>query len=231
MKILHCFADEGVESELLAEHGSVVRVGIDPTNKNQSQPIKANAKQLPFSDGVTFDLGVFHPPCGFVSPMSATKNGSQDDWENMIPLARDLGKRFCDHYIIENKYEAREYMQNPVTLSGGMFGQPYEVKRIFETSYDVEQPPQHRTFGEADGQGFFSSEHSTEWWATVKGYSPKYRKDHLAKNTIPRVYLRHILAGYYKAIDTEDRPDYSNYDKEMDAKRAQEQNKQLTEWQ
>jgi len=231
MKILHAYADAGVESELLSDYGTVIRLGLEPTDKNQSHPIRCDATQAPIKDSVTFNLGVGHPPCGFRSPMSDTKGGSRDDWENLIPDARDLLQSHCEHYVVENKYEARDKLQSPVVLDGGMFGQPYEVKRAFETSFPVEQPPQQRTFGDTDGQGFFSSEHSTEWWAAVKGYTPKYQKGHLAKNTIPRVYLRYLLAAYFKAVDDKDRPDYSEYDKEMDAERAKQANQQLTEYQ
>lgn len=229
MKILHCFADEGVESEVLSAYGEVIRVGLAPSDTNSSRPIQADANKLPFRAN-TFDLGIFHPPCGFVSPMSDTKNGSREDWPNLIPIARTQAKRVCDHYIIENKKEARDELVDPVVLDGGMFGLPVDYKRAFETSFPVNQPPNYRTFGDTDGQPFFYTEHSKLWWASAKGYSTKYSKDHLAKNCVPRAYIQYLLQQYAEAVDSKDRPDYSDYDKDMDAKRAKESNQELSNW-
>jgi len=113
MRTLHGYADTGVESELLCEHGEVIRVGLDPKDSNDSKPVEADMRNPPFPDG-SFDLALFHPPCGFVSPLSDTKGGSKDDWDNLIPDARREAQRLADHYIIENKAEAAEYMNDPV---------------------------------------------------------------------------------------------------------------------
>ncbi len=230
MRILHAFADDGVESEALSDYGEVVQVGLDPTDKNASTPIKADATDLPFAEN-SFDLGLFHPPCGFVSPLSDTKGGSREDWPNLIPDARREAKRVCDHYIIENKKEARSEMRDPIVLDGGMFGLPIDYKRAFETSFTVEQPPQQRTFGETETSPFFSSERSKLWWATAKGYTTAYQKGHLAKNCVPRPYLQYLMQAYAQAIDKGQRADYSEYDKEMDTRRAKKANTTLGKFQ
>lgn len=229
MKILHCYADDGVESEVLSAYGEVIRVGLNPKDTNQSEPIKADAKELPFRED-TFDLGLFHPPCGYVSPLSDTKGGSRDDWPNLIPVAREQAQRVCEHYVIENKKQATKDMVDPVVLDGGMFGLPMDYARAFETSFPVDQPPRNRTFGDAEYQPFFSSEHSKEAWAAAKGYPPNYQKGHLAKNCVPRSYLQYLMRHYFEAVDNDVRPDYSDYDTEMDAKRSKEANAELEEW-
>jgi len=229
VQILHACADDGVESEALAQYGDVTRVGLNPTDKNQSQPVQANIKKLPFADN-SFDLSLWHPPCGYVSPLSDTKGGNREDWENLIPVAREQAQRVSEHYIIENKAEAAKDMDDPIILEGEMFGKPFEYKRAFETSFPVSEPPAIQTLGRTEMQPFFSSEHSTEQWAAAKGYPPKYSKGHLAKNCVPRAYVEHLLRAYFEAVDSESRPDYTEYDKEMDAQRSQAQNSQLSQY-
>jgi hypothetical protein len=147
---------------------------------------------------------------------------------NLIPLAREIAQQHCTDYIIENK--PRAPLNNQVNLSGDMFGLPVDYKRAFETSFPLEQPPQQQRFSDSPGQPFFYTEYSKEWWASAKGYSPNYSAKHLSRNAVPRVYLEYILRHWIEATDTEDRPDYSEYGKEMDAKRAKEANTQLTQY-
>lgn len=224
MKILHAFADEGVESEALSEFGTVIRVGLDPTDKNGSEPIKADATALPIKDGVRFDLGLFHPPCTKWSDMPSADT---ENAPNLIPQARQIGRELCDHYIIENK--PRAPLIDQTNLNGRMFGLQVEYERAFETTFPVETPPDQTRLGNAKGQPFFDSEHSKEWWAAAKGYPPKYAKGHLSRNCLPRQYVYHLLQSWVDAIDSENsRPDYSEYDKEMDKKRSQQVNTRLT---
>jgi hypothetical protein len=226
MKILHCFADDGVESEALSEFGTVVRVGLDPSDKNRSNPIKADATLLPIQDGVQFDLGLFHPPCTKWSDMPSADTESAP---NLIPDAREIAREYCDHYIIENKPQAP--LIDQTELNGRMFGLPVEYTRAFETTFEVDTPPIQSQLGKTEGQPFFDSEHSKEWWAAAKGYPPRYSKGHLSRNCLPRAYVYHLLQHWLKAVDRQERPDYSDYDKEMDAKRAKESNTQLSRFQ
>jgi len=225
MRILHCFADHGVESECLADYGNVVRIGLNAVDTNQSQPVKADARDLPFKESAEFDLGLFHPPC---TKWSEMPSADTENAPNLIPLAREIAQQHCTDYIIENK--PRAPLNNQVNLSGDMFGLPVDYKRAFETSFPLEQPPQQQRFSDSPGQPFFYTEYSKEWWASVKGYSPNYSAIHLSRNAVPRIYLEYILRHWIEATDTEDRPDYSEYGKEMDAKRAKEANTQLTQY-
>lgn len=244
-RILHCFADYGTESEVLGGYGDVVRVGIDPKDTNDSAPIRADAHVLadgknwsfPIKDDVSFDLGFFHPVCSKWADTTSI-SGDPDEHEDMIPSARALAKKYCDHYVIENVKHAP--LEEPVNLDGRMFGLPIKYERAFETSFRVPQPPQYKRFwGKeedrdiAETSSFYFSERSREWWASVKQYRPgSYLKQHLAKNTIPAPYIHHICRAWLKEYEddkglTNDDIDYSDYDERMEKKRKEEKNYRL----
>lgn len=245
-RILHAFADYGTESEVLCGFGDVVRVGIDPKDTNDSTPIRGDAHILadgndwnfPFKDDVTFDLGVFHPVCSKWADTTSI-SGDPDQHEDMIPSARTLAEKFCDHYIIENVPKAP--LRDPVVLDGRMFGLPIKYERAFETSFRVPQPPRYQRFwgkdgeyGKAETSSFYFSERSRKWWASVKGYRPRsYPKQHLAKNTIPAPYIHHVVRAWLKVYEeeqgiTEGRVDYSDYDERMEKMRREQANYKLT---
>jgi len=189
-RILHCFADTGVESEPLGAYGDVVRVGLNPRDSNGSQPIQADANALPFADDTTFAFGLFHPPCTRWSDMP-----DAGDAPNLIPLARELGERYCEHYIIENKPAAP--LRDPVRLKGDMFGLPIEYDRAFETSFHVEQPAIHMTLG-TECSTYYYSDRSTEWWHSVKGVAGDYPKQRLAKSGTPAAYVHYLARAWLR---------------------------------
>jgi hypothetical protein len=224
VRILHVFADRGVESEVLTEYGDVIRLSINPGDTNDSRPVRGDATQPPFSDGLQFDLGLFQPPCTKWSQMPSADTEAAP---NLIPAARELGRDHCDHFIIENKPHAP--LMDATTLSGEMFGLPIQYERAFETTFKLTHPPAQSTFGRTLSP-FYYTEESREWWAATKGYPPDYGHEHLAKNCIPRPYLEHLLRAWISATDDDERPDYSDYDKQMAARRSREQNQNLTDY-
>jgi hypothetical protein len=246
--ILHCFADYGSESEVLSQIGKVYRVGISPHDTNCSIPIQADAHvtaddknwSIPFNPDTQFDLGVFHPVC---TKWAATTSisGNAEEHENMIPSARAIAEEFCDHHIIENVPKAT--LNNPTVLNGRMFGLPIEFERAFETSFDVPQPPRERPLFTNEGasetaetSSFFFTERSRLWWATVKGCDAwRYPKQHIAKNTIPRVYIEYLLQAWINTYEEEigmdeGRVDYSDYDDRMEAERRRKANRNLEQF-
>jgi hypothetical protein len=227
MKILHCFADTGAENPCLSRHGDIVRLGLDVTPNQYGNGIQADARMPPFKEAAQFDLGVFHPPCGGVSPMSDTGSGDRSDWPDLVPEARELAQTYCDHWIIENK--PRDSLDATVVLDGHMFNLDIEYKRAFECSFDVEQPPQQQQLAETSP--FYYSEMPAGWWASVKGSSTEFSKGHLAKNTIPAAYLDYLLRYYYKAVEDETLPDYTDYNERMEKKRRQAANSSLKAFQ
>lgn len=224
MRILQAFADMGAEDPALSRHGEVVRLSIAPELNRWSQTIQADATRPPLPDSETFDLAIAHPPCGGVSPMSDTGSGDSDDWPDLVPEARELVRTVADEWIIENK--PRDSLDSEVVLSGHMFGLDIEYKRAFETSFAVEQPPMQDKLAETSP--FFYTEKPAGWWASVKGSSTEFTAQHLAKNTIPAAYLDYLLRYYYEAVDSDDRPDYTNYNDEMDTRRSRERNAELS---
>lgn len=226
MDILHVFADRGAEDPTLSKFGDVFRLSINIEPNEWSESVQADATQIPLKDAAQFDLGVFHPPCGFVSPMSDTGSGSREDWPNLIPTAREIAQSHCDHYIIENK--PSDYIDETVVLDGHMFNLGIEYARAFECSFPVEQPPRQQQLAETSP--FYYSEKPKGWWAAMKQSAMDFPKGHLAKDTIPGIYLEYLIGHYFKAIETADLPDYSEYNKEMDTKRAKETNADLSQY-
>lgn len=226
MKILQAFADKGAENPCLDRYGDVYRVGWKAERNDYSMAIKGNAQDLPIDPDVAFDLGFFHPPCGGVSPMSDTGGGSRDDWPDLIPLSRELGKQYCEHYVIENK--PRDSIDTEVTLNGFMFELGIKYERAFESTFLIEQPPNQNKI--ADTSPFYYSEWSKGEWASVKGTTLDFTKEHIAKNTIPAVYLDYIMKYYYRHTDAEDRPDYSTYNEDRKNEQREKENAAITEW-
>lgn len=194
-KILHCFADEGVESEVLDAFGTVYRVGLNPEKNRYSHAIKADGGQVPF-EGETFDLSVWHPPC---QPFSvATPKENRGNYDNYIPIAREQAREISEYYIIENVPNAP--LRDPIKLNGKMFGLDITYERAFETNYHVPQPPIERSiskdtnFSEDQGKAGWEWIGSKYEWALEKGYSTKWSAESLKKTTVPRPYLKWLLA-------------------------------------
>lgn len=246
--ILHCFADYGVESELLSELGDVYRVGIDVHDTNRSTPIQADAHvnadgkewHFPVKDNVEFDLGVFHPVCSKWASTTSI-SGDADDHQNMIPSARQIAEEHCHHHVIENV--PRAPLKSPTVLNGRMFGLPIEFERAFETSFRVPEPPREGLYLTGEGESdttetssFYFTERSRLWWSRVKGFDAwRYPKQHLAKNAIPRVYLDYVLQSWVQTHEEEvgiddGRVDYSDYDERQERDRRQEQNYALSDF-
>jgi len=193
MRILHAFADEGIESEALAAFGTVTRVGLDPKdNPYTDELIKADIRK--YETTQEFDLGLFHPPCQRWTP-GAQMQGTDTDHENLIPVARNLARDCCDEWIIENVPQAP--LHKPVTLNGGMFGLPLHYERAFETSYHVNQPRQQTRL---NGPGGFETHHanggfqgSKALWKSAKGYTGEYNAKSLKREAIPRTYINYLI--------------------------------------
>lgn len=217
IQIFHGFADHGVESEALVAYGEVVRVGLDPRDNNRSQPIKADCNQLPFEEG-HFDLGVFHPECARFSPVTNI-SGDAEDHPNQIPLAREIGERYCDHYIIENRPEAandEKGLETPdggsmFTLDGRQFGIPLRFERAFETSFPVHHRPYQQPL-QQEISPYFSADRSTEYWRALKGYSGPYTKSAVARNAVPRAFVDFIMREYWHHVgETDSKPARSTH--------------------
>ena len=192
--IYHIFADVGVESEALSGYGRVVRVGLDPIDTNESEPVKADANRLPLRPGA--DLAVLHPPCQKWSKATQV-DGDPDDWPDLIPVAREIGKEYAEDYIIENVPDAP--LKDPVTIQGRHFGLPIAYARSFETSFPVQTPPvvqsqlpNHLYHGSWTG--------TKDYWRTLKGYSGDYPSRDLKRSGIPRSYIDFLMRSWLYSL-------------------------------
>jgi len=214
VKILHIFADEGVESEPLSAYGEVYRVGINPRGSEYNvSVIKADATEpLPFEEG-EFDLVFLHPPCTFMSRLTNI-SGNRDDHENLIPRAREIGQRYGDHYVIENVPRAIEEedsefsgLREPeggslIRLSGKMFRIPIVQERAFECSFPVTQPEPMDI--DTEISSYFFADRSTTYWRSLKQVSGDYRKEELAKAGMPSPYVHWIMRHWLRHVHPRD---------------------------
>jgi len=225
--VAHLFADCGTEAEALSTYGNVFRFTLDPRPNEFDEA----ALQMDLGDAMPagdYDLAVLHPPCTKWSDMPDV---NPQDHPDLIARAREIGETIADHYVIENKPKAWDDRDaSPsVVLDGRMFGLPIKYERAFECSFTVEQPPrQSRLTESAETSPFFYSERTPEWWASVKGLRGDYPKEHVAKNALPMAYVDHLMRSWLAATGRADGvADYSDYDAEMNAKRAREANHDL----
>ncbi len=227
LQIAYCFADYGVEAEALSTIGEVHRFTIDPKENawcSTTEEIDL-MKQVPEGK---FDLWFGHPMCTRYSDMPGVE---PDDHVDQIPRARELAMEMADHYVIENK--PRAPLESATHLTGKMFNLPITYERAFETSFDLRQPPRQTTIGSEASQTspFFYSERSHLWWKAVKGIRGNYPKEHVAKNVLPLAYVDFITRNYLEVSGgSEGVRDYSNYDQEMDQRRAEESNHSLSDY-
>lgn len=206
-RIVHLWADTGIEDEVLHTFGTVVRVGIDPEPNPFSTVIQADARDPPLANR-TFNLAIAHPRCQRFSKSTAG-SGNREDHPNEIPEAREVCQRLADHYIIENVPQAP--LRDPVKLTGGMFGMGIHYARAFETSFHVPQPPSATRFRPDTGplaeQGTSGKAWvgSNEGWRLAKGYSHDWPARGLKRHAVPAPYLRRLLYYWLAAIENDER--------------------------
>ncbi len=227
LQIAYCFADYGVEAEALSTIGDVHRFTIEPKENAWCSTTEEIDLMKKVPEG-KFDLWFGHPMCTRYSDMPGVE---PDDHVDQIPRARELAIEMADHYVIENK--PRAPLESATHLTGKMFNLPITYERAFETSFKLRQPPRQTTIGSEASQTspFFYSERSHLWWKTVKGIRGNYPKEHVAKNVLPLAYVDFITRNYLEASGgSKGVRDYSNYDQEMDQRRAEESNHSLSDY-
>lgn len=226
MKILHAFADHGLEGRVLSGFGEYVRATIDPTPQTWDDDVREMDLLDETPEG-SFDLGLFHPVCSkWAGPTGIS--GDRDDHPNMIPRARALASELCEEWVIENVPAAP--LNDATVLDGRAFGLPIQYRRAFESSFEIPEPPRYGTLGDPETSPHYYSERSREWWAVTKGYpADAAPKRHLAKNCLPTPYVQHVVRAWMDATGRAEGPgrSHDHYHDEMDEKRARRQNEQL----
>lgn len=215
MRILHAFADRGVESQALSNFGTVTRLTVDPVSNNYSSAIAGDCRNPPFDDSVQFDFGLLHPPCTKWSDMPSADTANA---ENLIPAARNLAEEYCDEWIIENK--PRAPLRNPTILNGKMFGLPIKYERAFEASFDIPETPDEQSI-ETEISPYFYSDRSKEWWCSIKGCSTDFPKQHVAKNALPSAYVEFLVRKYFEATNTRDQDNARSTHSDPEPRRLQ----------
>lgn len=196
--IYHLFADVGVESEPLSAYGQVVRVGLDPVDTNESEPVRGDVRHLPLRKGA--DLAVLHPPCQRWASQTAI-DGDPEDHEDLIPLAREIGQEYAVDYVIENVPDAP--LEDPIVLDGQMFGLPIRYRRAFEASFQVYTPPVQATL--ADGGALAQHSDLGDWggskalWRSVKQVEGDYPARDLKRSGIPAPYIHHLMRHWLES--------------------------------
>ncbi|QIB78090.1 hypothetical protein G3A49_08050 [Haloferax volcanii] len=216
-----------MEAEALSTIGDVHRFTLNPKDNPWCSTTHA-VDLMEVTPAGKFDLWFGHPMCTKYSDMPGV---DPDDHIDQIPRARELAEKMADHYVIENK--PRAPLEAPTHLKGEMFNLPIAYERAFETSFELRQPPRQVTFGSESSQTspFFYSERSHLWWKTVKGIRGDYPKEHVAKNALPLAYVDYITRNYLEHTGTSKGVrNYSNYDDEMDERRARLSNRTLSEF-
>lgn len=206
-RILHLFADVGIEDEVLATFGTVTRVGIDPDPNPFSTVIQADARDPPISG--SFDLAVAHPPCQRWSVATLGGGSDPESHPDYIDDAREVCQRLADHYIIENVRDAP--LRDPVVLSGGMFGMGIHYPRAFETSFWVPCPDKAPRFRPDSGPLAEQRKTGNAWvgtndgWRLAKGYAFDWPARDLKRHAVPAPYLRRLLYWWLTAVENGER--------------------------
>ena len=202
-RIVHLFADTGIEDEVLSTFGDVTRVGIDPEPNPFSTVVQADARDPPLSGG--FDLAVAHPPCQRWSVATPGGGSEPDSHPDYIDDARRVCRDLADHYIIENVRDAP--LRDHVVLSCGMFGIGINYPRAFETSFSVPRPEKRQRFTPTEGPLAEQGKSGNAWvgsndgWRLAKGYAHDWPGRELKRHAVPAPYLRRLLYWWLAAVE------------------------------
>jgi len=203
MRIVHLYADVGIEDEVLSTFGEVTRVGIDPEPNPYSEVVQADARNPPL-EKETFDLALVHHPCRRWSS-STHATGNPEDHPDHLDTARDVADKLADHWILENVPQAP--LRDPVTLDGRMFGMPIRYRRSFETTFPVETPDGHVRSIPSSGILGEQGTTSKQWvgdgrgWRLAKGYAHEWPVRDLKRHAVPAPYLRYLLRHWFDALE------------------------------
>jgi DNA (cytosine-5)-methyltransferase 1 len=129
----------------------VVGVDIDPHPDYPFDFIQADALTVDFDD---FDAIHASPPCQAHTTMSNRwrgAGGEADSHDALIPAVRWRLVMAGVPYVIENVPGARDELESPFILSGGMFGLRVHRPRLFETNWPIGTLPNRRPVADPIG--------------------------------------------------------------------------------
>lgn len=139
-RLLDLFCKAGGTTKGYQRAGFYV-VGVDIKKQPRycgDEFFQADAFEYAAEHGSEFDAIHASPPCQGYSV--GTGFGHKRDVPKLINEVRGLLKKTGLPFIIENVMGARRHMRNPVMLCGSMFGLQIVRHRLFEVSFECEQP-------------------------------------------------------------------------------------------
>ncbi len=140
MKLLDLYSGAGGTAMGLHRAGFTEIVGVDIENQPRYpfEFVQADALEYALQHGHEFDLVTAAPPCqGYTRLWAIHKN----NYPKLIPATRTVLKSIGRPYVIENVYDARFELDNPIMLCGTMFGLRTQRHRVFECTPVIWWPP------------------------------------------------------------------------------------------
>ena len=225
--VLDLFCGHGGVGHALAELDQEINViGFDIEDQSDTYPghfVQADLRQAPFIAPFA-DLIWASPPCTPYSSLSPTYYGSRE--AALQECFRYLHKRDVDgvyggytrHYVIENVPGATDVgdLDTNVRLNGLAFGQPYDLERHFQTSFDC---PNAVAPGTPDVTVDTRDNQSVEALAEAKGVPASWGKQGV-RSAIPEEYVYWLL--HHSPIETLEvpkpeciQPDLSTFDQPL----------------
>lgn len=205
-RILDLYSGRGGVGLALDEM-DVAHVGIDIEDYSDTYPgafLQGDASKFV---GGGFDLVWASPPCTAYSSLSATAYGSAEAALEACPTipelrVREIAKRAGAEYVIENVTGAtrRGHLRDPARVNGLAFGEPYELERHFETSFNL---PDALGTGDAEiaVQTRDEDDQSARALAEAKDVPLSWGKQGI-RSAIPREYVRWVLS-FCPTVDIE----------------------------
>lgn len=157
--------------------------------------------------GGGFDLVWASPPCTAYSTLSATAYGSAEDALEACPTipelrVREVAQAAGAEYVIENVPGASRagHLRDAARVNGLAFGQPFDLTRHFETSFDCPDAyePGEPAVGVRTRDG---DDQSVADLAAAKGVPMSWGKQGV-RSAIPREYVRWVLS-FCSTVDVE----------------------------
>jgi len=133
MIILDLFCSAGGVSQGIKKvfpNAEIIGVDNKPQKNYPFEFVLYDALKFPLSD---FDFIWASPPCQGFSKLTPKKY--KVNHANLIPAIRKRLIKTNIPYIIENVYDAKKELINPIMLCGSMFGKNFHRHRMFESPY------------------------------------------------------------------------------------------------
>lgn len=117
----------------------VIGVDINPQKNYPFDFIQADAMDYGYAHIHEFDAVHASPPCQRYSVATKSVKGLSDKHPDLVPWVRMMLELKGVPWVIENVVGAP--MLGPIVLCGSMFGLLVKRHRLFETSFELEDPP------------------------------------------------------------------------------------------